>query len=231
MPPPRASDSATNPCYRPTHDPGVNEAWDDPVAALRLRSLVPKVTPTQTTINDLMIQGNRCFSCAIRYAVARPGGEGHSWPRRVPGPVRLGQRGRFLKWGPDMNRTAMGTAAVILAFSLASCSGSAPTRPPEDGGTYESIDDLREAVESAGLLCQELVLDTPPSKFSATSASCSEFTYLAIYTDDVYLSAQLDFWRPVGQRAINVGKNWTVVSEDPKLIQKNLGGSVLHTGP
>lgn len=57
MPPPRASDSATNPCYRPTHDPGVNEAWDDPVAALRLRSLVPKVTPTQTTINDLMIQG------------------------------------------------------------------------------------------------------------------------------------------------------------------------------
>jgi hypothetical protein len=125
----------------------------------------------------------------------------------------------------------MGTAAVILAFSLASCSGSEPTRPPEDGRTFESVGHLKEAVESAGMACPELVVDSPPSKFAASSASCGEFTYLAIYTDDVHLEAQLDFWRPVGQRAINVGRNWTVVSEDPKLIQKNLGGSVLHTGP
>ena len=130
-----------------------------------------------------------------------------------------------------MNRLTAGSTAALLVLFLASCSTSDATPPPEDGGTYESIDDLQEAVESAGLVCQELVLDTPPSKYSASSASCSEFTYLAIYTDDVHLEAQLDFWRPVGQRAVNVGKNWTVVSEDPKLIQKNLGGSVLHTGP
>ena len=47
----------------------------------------------------------------------------------------------------------------------------------------------------------------------------------------MYLESQLDFARSAGQSAINVGKNWTVVSEDPKLIQKNLGGTVLHTGP
>jgi hypothetical protein len=130
-----------------------------------------------------------------------------------------------------MNRTAMGTAAVMLAFSLASCSGSEVAPPPEDGGTFESVDHLKKAVESAGLACPELVVDSPPSKFAASSASCGEFTYLAIYTDEVYLESQLDLWKPGGQRAVNIGKNWTVVSEDPDLIQKNLGGSVLHTGP
>ncbi len=92
-----------------------------------------------------------------------------------------------------MNRLTAGSAAAILVLFLASCSTSDATPPPEDGGTYESIDDLQEAVESAGLVCQELVLDTPPSKFSATSASCSEFTYLALYTDDLHLESQLDF--------------------------------------
>lgn len=130
-----------------------------------------------------------------------------------------------------MNRSTVGTATAIIAFSLVSCSASGVTRPPADGGTFETLDELKEAVESAGLACQELVLDTPPSKFSASSASCGEFTLLAIYSDDLHMESQLDFWRPVGQRAINIGRNWTVISEDPKLIQKSLGGSVLHTGP
>lgn len=86
-------------------------------------------------------------------------------------------------------------------------------------------------MESAGLACQELVLDTPPAKFAAASASCGEFTYLAIYSDDLHLQSQLDFMRPSGQEAVNIGKNWTVRSEDPKRIQKSLGGTVLHTGP
>ncbi|TPV53289.1 hypothetical protein FJ661_01480 [Pseudarthrobacter phenanthrenivorans] len=130
-----------------------------------------------------------------------------------------------------MNRLTAGTATAIIAFSLMSCSTSEVPQPPADGGTFETIDDLKEAVKSVGLACQELVLDKPPSKFAASSASCGEFTYLAIYSDDQHLESQLDFWRPAGQRAINIGKNWTVISEDPELIQKSLGGSVLHTGP
>ena len=129
-----------------------------------------------------------------------------------------------------MNRLAIGTATAIFALFLTSCSTSDAT-PPEDGGTFESVGHLKEAVESAGLACPELVVDSPPSKFAASSASCGEFTYLAIYTDDVYLESQLDLWKPGGQRAVNIGKNWTVVSEDPDLIQRSLGGSVLHTGP
>ena len=133
-------------------------------------------------------------------------------------------------WGPDMNRLTVGTATAIIAFSLVSCSTSEVTLPA-DGGTFETLDELKVAVESAGLACHELVLDTPPSKFSASSASCGEFTSLAIYSDDLHMKSQLDFWRPAGQRAINIGKNWSVVSEDPKLIQKSLGGTILHTGP
>jgi hypothetical protein len=129
-----------------------------------------------------------------------------------------------------MSRRTLGTATAIIALFLASCSTSEAT-PAPDGGTFGNIEDLRQAVESAGLACPELILDTPPSKFSAASGSCGEFTRLAIYTDSTYLDSQLDSWRSAGQDAINVGKNWTVVSEDPKLIQKNLGGTVLHTGP
>lgn len=127
-------------------------------------------------------------------------------------------------------RFAGGAAAAILAVSLTSCSSSDVT-PPADGGAYETLDDLKEAVESTGLLCPELVLDRPPSKFSASSGSCSEDLSLAVYSTDASLEAQLEFWRPVGQRSVNVGKNWTVVTADPNLIQKKLGGTVLHTGP
>ncbi len=133
--------------------------------------------------------------------------------------------------GDQMNRITACTATAVIAFFLMSCSTSEVPEPPADGGTFETIDDLKGAVESAGLVCQELVLDTPPSKFAASSASCGEFTYLAIYSDDLHLKSQLDFWRPAGQRAINIGKNWTVISEDPKLIQESLGGTVLQTGP
>ena len=130
-----------------------------------------------------------------------------------------------------MNRLTVGTATAIIAFSLVSCSTSEVTLPPADGGTFETLDELKVAVESAGLACHELVRDTPPSKFSDSSASCGEFTSLAIYSDDLHMKSQLDFWRPAGQRGINIGKNWSVVSEDPKLIQKSLGGTILHTGP
>ena len=130
-----------------------------------------------------------------------------------------------------MNRLTLGTATAIIALSLASCSTSDATPPPADGGTFETIDELKEAVESAGLRCPELVLDTPPAKYASSSGSCGEFLFLATYSNDMYLQSQLDFARPAGQRSFNVGKNWTVVSEDPKLIQKSLGGTVLHTGP
>lgn len=137
----------------------------------------------------------------------------------------------FSDWGPDMNRLTLGTATAIITLSLASCSTSDATAPPADGGTFATIDQLKEAVESAGLRCPELVLDTPPAKYASSSGSCGEFLFLATYSNDTYLQSQLDFARPAGQRSINVGKNWTVVSEDPKLIQKSLGGTVLHTGP
>ncbi|KUM36797.1 hypothetical protein [Arthrobacter sp. EPSL27] len=86
-------------------------------------------------------------------------------------------------------------------------------------------------MENAGLRCPELVLDTPPAKFAASSGSCGEFLFLATYSSDTYLQSQLDFVGTAGQRAINVGKNWTVVSEDLDRLQKHLGGTVLHTGP
>ncbi|PNI09514.1 hypothetical protein CXX84_04480 [Arthrobacter sp. AFG7.2] len=130
-----------------------------------------------------------------------------------------------------MKRVVEVIAAAIIAASLASCSASEATPPPADGGTFQTIEELKVAVNSAGLPCTDMVLDKPPSKFAAESATCGEFTSLALYSDDLHLQSQLDFLRPSGQRAVNIGKNWTVISEDPNRIQKSLGGTVLHTGP
>lgn len=130
-----------------------------------------------------------------------------------------------------MNRWALGAAAAVAACSLAACAASEVAPPPADGGTYESIEALWQAVENAGLRCPDLVLDKPPAKFAASSGSCGEFMFLATYSSDTYLQSQLDFGRTAGQKAINVGKNWTVVSEDPERLRKHLGGTVLHTGP
>jgi hypothetical protein len=99
--------------------------------------------------------------------------------------------------------------------SLVSCSTSEVTPPPADGGTFETLDELKEAVESAGLACQELVLDTPlPSSLPPRQAVAS--------------SHRLRSTGMTNTR-INIGKKWTLISEDPKLIQKSLGGTVLHT--
>lgn len=75
----------------------------------------------------------------------------------MPGPALGWSDGKSSDWGPDMNRLTFGTATAILALSLASCTASDVTPPPADGGTFETIDELKEAVESAGLVCPELV--------------------------------------------------------------------------
>ncbi|MGX5714821.1 hypothetical protein [Arthrobacter sp. MAHUQ-56] len=123
-------------------------------------------------------------------------------------------------------RTATAVAALVLC--LASCS-QPEALPPADGGTYGTLDGLKSAVESAGFQCPDLVLHNS-AKYSASSGSCSEVLSLAVYANDASLQSQLDFWKPVGQQAINVGRNWTVISEDPALIQKRLGGTVFRTG-
>ena len=125
-------------------------------------------------------------------------------------------------------------AALWLSVVMTGCSGSGSSTPdvapPADGGTFETIDDLKAAVESAGLVCPELVLHNH-AKYSSSSGSCSEDISLAVYSNDASLEWQLDVWRPIGQSSINVGRNWTVTSADPKRIQTKLGGTVLHTGP
>jgi hypothetical protein len=130
-----------------------------------------------------------------------------------------------------MNRLSLGAALAVAALSFAACSASGPTPPPPpaDGGTFETLEALKEAVTAAGLVCPDLVLHND-AKYSASSGSCSGDLSLAVYSNDLSLEAQVDLWKPTDRGSINVGQNWTVVSPDPKLIQQKLGGTVLQTG-
>lgn len=116
-----------------------------------------------------------------------------------------------------------------MVVAVTGCSGPSGAAPPEDGGSFETIQDLQKALEAAGQPCPELVMHNH-AKYSAASGSCGETTALAVYSGDASLASQLDQWKPIGQRAINVGSNWTVEAVDPQQIQKKLGGYILKTG-
>ena len=117
--------------------------------------------------------------------------------------------------------------AVVLA--LAGCSGPWGSRPgsapPADGGTFETLEDLRVALEGAGFQCPELELANH-AKYASTSGYCGEIG-MALYPNDASLDAQLAMRTPQDQTAVNVGKNWTVTTAAPDQVKKWLGGAIV----
>lgn len=130
-----------------------------------------------------------------------------------------------------MRRVVVVTGTVAF-LALTGCSGpwgsSPKSAPPADGGTFESLEDLRVAVERAGFQCPELELANH-AKYASTSGYCGEIG-MALYPNDASLDAQLGMRTPQTQTAVNVGKNWTVTTAAPDQVQKWLGGTIVPAG-
>lgn len=135
---------------------------------------------------------------------------------------------------------AAGAAALALCVSLTGCGGSEnfaaaagqqEAKPPADGGSYGTIEELREAAEKAGLECPGWDLHNKAT-YAASSASCSDSIGLATYTSDSQLDKQLEAWKMIGEMIVLerlVGENWTIDTSDPEALQKKMGGTVFRT--
>lgn len=129
-------------------------------------------------------------------------------------------------------------AAVALCAPLSGCGGSdnfaAPvqdTKPPADGGSYGTIEDLRDAAKKAGLDCPSWDKHNK-AVYAASSASCSDSIGFATYTGESQLNKQLSAWKVIGELVELerlVGVNWTIDTSDPEGLQKKMGGTVFRT--
>lgn len=133
---------------------------------------------------------------------------------------------------------AAGAAPLALFVSLSACTGSEnfmtaqqEAKPPADGGSYGTIEELREAAEKAGLECPDWDLHNKAT-YAASSASCGDSAGLATYTSDSQLDKQLEAWKMIGEMIVLerlVGENWTIDTSDPEALQKKMGGTVFRT--
>ena len=129
-------------------------------------------------------------------------------------------------------------AALALSVSATGCGGSEnfvtagqQEALSADGGSYGTIEELRDAAEKAGLECPDWDLHNKAT-YAASSASCSNSIGLATYTSDSQLDKQLEAWKVVGEMIVLerlVGENWTIDTDDPEALQKKLGGTVFRT--
>lgn len=127
---------------------------------------------------------------------------------------------------------ATSIGAVILAGILSACSGpwaSGPgEEPPADGRTFETVGELREALEAAGFECPEVMVHNR-FKYASASGSCGEIG-LGIYANGASLDSELAARKTYTGDTINVGKNWIVGTDAPDQVQEWLGGTIVNEG-
>jgi hypothetical protein len=157
----------------------------------------------------------------------------------IPALIRLiMQSGKLL----NVKTMAACAAALILSVSLAArgadtgyTTATAPvaaeTKPPVDGGSFGTIEDLRDAAKDAGLDCQAWDVHNK-YKYASSSAECGASNALAIFAHQSSLDTQLAVWKELGdlvELERLVGKNWTIDTDDPESLQKKMGGTVFRT--
>jgi hypothetical protein len=133
---------------------------------------------------------------------------------------------------------ALVSTAVLLA-ALAGCASSsgevAATAPEADGGTFGTVEALKDAFASAGGSCDNWATDDTPSLTAAQAGSCgglSFFTYVSESDKQEYVTYFRNF-SDDGPNSILIGENWIVLGTTDKISQasKYLGGVVQDSRP
>ncbi|MDW3849644.1 hypothetical protein NMK34_23810 [Micromonospora sp. BRA006-A] len=144
-------------------------------------------------------------------------------------------------------------AAVLVALALTGCSGSdeppaatpttgspaasASSRPPVDGGTFDSPLLLVEALNKGGVACKNYEAIAQPQGAVARGrcyVGADEYT-IGIYASAADARAQPDFQAELLEGVSDVdmvlGRNWTVGCPGPttcREVAEALGGEVFH---
>lgn len=120
---------------------------------------------------------------------------------------------------------------VLLMASAAGCSASTPEieGPSKDGGSYESPDDIADALTDAGLECSGL-REAPLSNDAVQTQTCTsgdEPLTLRVFSDPTDLDAEIEAF-DAGEEGMLVGENWSLVGPSAYVedAHAKLGGEI-----
>lgn len=125
------------------------------------------------------------------------------------------------------------TAAAVFAASAAAILSLSACGPPEDGGTYDSLNELKAAYTGAGFPCGEWAVDKESSLLAVTSGTCDDGVALALYGEEgeAKLAAVSDrdggWERSDGPYSLH-GLNWSVVGGEIEALAEETGGQLVH---
>lgn len=123
-----------------------------------------------------------------------------------------------------MNRSVL-TAALLSVALLAGCAGG----PPAGGGTYESANDVKDALVKAGGACDNWTGDNKVLK-AKSSGSCGTKYAVMVFDDTAALTEWRSMIKSLEMNGVS-GKNWAISGAIPEDVQKKLGGDVITGKP
>lgn len=135
-----------------------------------------------------------------------------------------------------VNALKLGVTVLFLA-AAAGCSASTSNGPPENGGSYDSPEQLAEALKDAGLECSGL-REMPKADDPDMTKDCTSNDgdlILRIYTDDADLHNERVAFEDaffLKDKTMLAGKNWTIVGPDVYIddAAEKLGGDIVTNG-
>lgn len=135
-----------------------------------------------------------------------------------------------------VNALKLGVIAMCLA-SAAGCSAATSAGPPKNGGSYNSPEDIAEALDQAGLECSGLQKADRASDTIQTHncTSGDEMVTLRVFTERQDVEGELDAFDGAAMFAgesILAGENWTIVATSDYVedAHKALGGELVEGG-
>lgn len=135
-------------------------------------------------------------------------------------------------------------AVVILTTGvlvLSGCGGSSsptavatPTPPPANGGTYATVEELKNAFVEAGGSCPSFTQHNRGT-LSAESADCATNSVLSTYISSEDVSQLIQNNKKMNEElgytsqsnSWLVGENWVINAPDATQVRENLGGLVV----
>ncbi len=126
-----------------------------------------------------------------------------------------------------LSQCSMRIGALIVILLLAGCAAATPAA---DGGSYGSVEDLRDAYVAAGGDCDGWSQDNQVT-LAAESGVCDSNTVLSTYTSqdakEEIVATVKAVGDVIGGYSLLVGVNWIINSPDAKDAREVLGGTLV----
>lgn len=141
-----------------------------------------------------------------------------------------------------MNKRGIATAVLIAgSLALAGCGSSSAaeseptpsvTTPPADGGTYATVEELKDAFVAAGGSCPAYEQSNIVT-LAAESAECSSEAVLSTYLSSSDITQLIQENKDIAEQydiefsSWLVGENWVINAPGAEELHEKLGGTVV----